>query len=253
MSADFHWSFDWFEIFAMGDGISLIREKHIAPWMRCNIWHIKGRDKDLLVDSGMGVVPLKPTVAKLSGRSVTAVSSHCHFDHMGGAHEFDCHLAHRADAAVYANPTSSNTLLGDFVTAEVFTSHPTSGWDWRSFSIKPAPLTGYLDEGDVLDLGDRHFHVLHLPGHAPGAISLYDPKSQVLFSGDVIYQGGLIDFAYHSNTAIYEQSMRRLRELPVSVVHGGHEEPFGQNRMIEIIDDFLTGGQRLPRDWAKTT
>ncbi len=253
MSAKNHWSLDYFEVISMGGGISLIREKHIAPWMRCNIWHIKGRNQDLLVDSGMGVVPLKPTIAALAGRDVTAISSHCHFDHMGGAYEFDCHLAHAADAEVYADPTGYNTLSDDFVSAEVFTSLPHNDWDWRNYRIKPAPLTGYLDDGDVLDLGDRSFHVLHLPGHAPGAISLYDPKEKTLFSGDVIYQGGLIDFAYHSNTEIYEQSLRRLRELPVSVVHGGHEGSFCQERMIEIIDGFLVGGQRLPQDWANAT
>jgi hypothetical protein len=33
--------------------------------------------------------------------------------------------------------------------------------------------------------------------------------------------------------------MKRLRELPVSVVHGGHEPSFGRARMIEIIDQYL--------------
>ncbi len=245
MTSSNHWSQDFFDVISVGDGVSLIQEKHISPDMRCNIWHIRGRDQDLLVDSGMGVVPLKPTVAQLAGREVTAISSHCHFDHRGGAHEFNCHLAHKADEAVYAEPTGYNTLADDFVTAEVFTAVPYDGFDWKTYAVKPAPLTGYLDEGDVLDLGDRVFHVFHLPGHAPGAISLYDPKTQILFSGDVIYDGGLIDFAYHSDTEVYEHSLRRLRELPVSVVHGGHNPSFGQDRLTEVIDEFLAGGQRL--------
>jgi hypothetical protein len=33
--------------------------------------------------------------------------------------------------------------------------------------------------------------------------------------------------------------MRRLRELPVRVVHGGHRRAFGRERMIEIIDAYL--------------
>ena len=243
----------WFTVTYIGDGVSLIQENHIASWLRCNIWHIKGRDKDILVDSGMGVVPLKPAVAALSNRPVVAVSSHGHFDHIGGAHEFDCHLGHHGDADIYAHPTADNTLAAGFVSAEVIVKKPYAEFEINNYAITPAPLTGYLDEGDVIDLGDRVFQVLHLPGHTPGSISLYEQKNQTLFSGDVIYQGGLIDNAYHSNTAQYSASLQRLRELPVSIVHGGHDTSFGQQRMIEIIDSFLAGGQRygtFPEDNA---
>ncbi len=236
---------EWFNVTQIDDGVSLIHENHVASWMRCNIWLIKGRERDLLIDSGMGLVPLKPFISKLSGQAITAVSTHAHFDHMGGAHEFEHHLGHSADSNIYANPTGYNTLADDFVTAEVIKQHPVDGFDIAQYSVKSAPLTGYLDEGDMIDLGDRTLHVLHLPGHSPGAIALYDPISKVLFSGDVIYDGGLIDGAYHSSTEAYEESLRRLRELPISVVHGGHEGSFGRNRMIEIIDAFLDGKQRL--------
>jgi hypothetical protein len=33
--------------------------------------------------------------------------------------------------------------------------------------------------------------------------------------------------------------MRRLRSLPVDVVHGGHEPSFGRGRLIEIVDAYL--------------
>ncbi len=233
-----------FSITTVEEGVSLIEENHVASWLRCNIWHIKGKDRDLLIDSGMGLIPIKPTIATLSENNITAVSTHAHFDHMGGAHEFDCHLAHPADKDIYLNPTAGNTLAKDFVTAESITIPPHDDFHIEEYAVKPAPLTGYLDEGDVIDLGNRVFQVFHLPGHAPGAISLYEQRTKTLFSGDVIYQGGLIDNAYHSNLEEYEASLRRLRELPVDTVHGGHEASFGRTRMIEIIDNFLAGGQR---------
>ena len=45
--------------------------------------------------------------------------------------------------------------------------------------------------------------------------------------------------------------MARLRELPVTTVYGGHYEPFGRAKMLEIIDEFLAGGRRMgdPAAW----
>ncbi len=40
----------------MGDDVTLIDEPFIHEFYRCNVWHVRGRDRDMLVDSGMGVV-----------------------------------------------------------------------------------------------------------------------------------------------------------------------------------------------------
>lgn len=45
----------WLEVKPMSDGISLIHEPYIRPFYRCNLWHIQGKNKDLLVDSGSGL------------------------------------------------------------------------------------------------------------------------------------------------------------------------------------------------------
>lgn len=241
----------WFERQTVADGISLIRERHVAAWLRCNIWHVRGRDRDLLIDSGMGLRPLKAEIASLTDRPVIAVSSHAHFDHIGGAWEFAVRLGHAAESAIHAAPGLDNTCARAWLRAEMLTALPGPGYDFSAFTIRPAPLTGHLDEGDLVDLGDRAFRVLHLPGHSPGSIALYEPATGTLFSGDIVYDGELIDNAYHSDPAAYRASLDRLRELPVTVVHAGHFTSFGRQRMLDIIDEYLTGGRRLGRveDW----
>ena len=96
-----------------------------------------------------------------------------------------------------------------------------------------------MDEGDVIDLGDRHFEVLHLPGHSAGSIGLWEAASGTLFSGDAVYDGPLLDRLPESDIGAYVQTMKRLRELPVRVVHAGHEPSFGRERLHEIIDAYL--------------
>jgi glyoxylase-like metal-dependent hydrolase (beta-lactamase superfamily II) len=245
-----HVATGWYEVTKFDDGISLISERHAQDWMRCNMWLIEGKERDILVDAGLGLRPLKAEVARLRDRPVVCVCSHCHFDHIGGAHEFEVRLGHKADADVHAHPDLDRTCARDWLAGDILTALPYEGFELKRFAITPAPLTGYLDEGDVLDLGDRAFRVLHLPGHAPGSIALYEKKTRTLFSGDVIYDGGLIDNAWHSDPGAYEQSLRRLRELPVETVHAGHDESFGHDRLFELIDTYLSGGLRL-RDSAQ--
>ena len=90
---------------------------------------------------------------------------------------------------MHRNPDLKNTATTGFVRAETFKALPYEGFVAEDYFVKPAALTGYLDEGDVVDLGNRHFQVLHLPGHSPGSIALYEKNTRILFSGDVIYDG----------------------------------------------------------------
>ncbi len=66
----------WYETVAVGDGVTHIWEPHIKPFYRCNLWHLRGRDRDLLIDSGMGVVSLREKVALVAERPLLAVASH---------------------------------------------------------------------------------------------------------------------------------------------------------------------------------
>lgn len=229
----------WYEVTLIGEGITHIHEPHIHPFYRCNIWHVRGRDRDLLIDSGMGVISLRRQVAALAERPVLALASHTHFDHIGNHHEFEERLVHPAEADLLAQPSRPGTLADAYVRDNIFTVLPFAGWRAERYEVVPAPATRLVAEGEVLDLGDRHFEVLHLPGHSPGSIGLWEERTGILFSGDAIYDGELIDDCYHSNLDDYIRTMRRLRELPATVVHGGHFASFGRERLRELAQEFL--------------
>ena len=52
----------WFERKSIDDDITLIWEPHVDPLGRCNIWHVRGSESDLLVDTGMGIAELRAAV-----------------------------------------------------------------------------------------------------------------------------------------------------------------------------------------------
>jgi glyoxylase-like metal-dependent hydrolase (beta-lactamase superfamily II) len=116
---------------------------------------------------------------------------------------------------------------------------PQSEFVVSDYRLQPAPEIRSLADGAKIDLGDREFTVLHLPGHTPASIGLFDEASGVLFSGDVVYDGVLIDDCVGSDAAKYRDSMQRLIDLDVIVVHPGHGVSFDGSRLREIASAYL--------------
>jgi len=80
----------------------------------------------------------------------------------------------------------------------------------------------YLEEG-TLRLGTDEFDVYHTPGHSPGSVCLYWKAKKVLFSGDVLFFGGVgrTDF-YEGDGTLLKQSITRLSQLDVEYLLPGH-------------------------------
>ena len=244
----------WFERRTMGEGVTWIWEPHLNPFIRCNLWHVRGRDRDLLVDTGSGLSPLRPAIADLVARHVAGVATHIHYDHVGGLHEFDERMMHHLEAP-RMNPYREfhplrasdfpesfrpylpvdSTGAGDLL----LDARPAENWTAGDYAITSTTPTRRLTEGDVVDLGDRAFEVMHLPGHSPGSIGLWERRTGIFFSGDAIYDGPLLDMLPDSSIRDYLNTMKRLRALPVTIVHGGHEPSFRRERMVAIIDQYL--------------
>ncbi len=121
----------------------------------------------------------------------------------------------------------------------MITALSAAGYDLRSYRVRPARPTRIVAEGDRIDTGDRSFEVLHLPGHSPGSIGLWEQSTGILFSGDAVYDGPLLDELHHSDIGDYIRTMRRLRSLPVRVVHAGHDPSFGRDRLVELTEAYL--------------
>jgi len=234
---------EWYETIAFADGVTLIHEPWIKPFFRCNMWHVRGRDRDLLFDSGLGHFSLRAQVPLLSGRPLTCIASHTHFDHIGCHHEFGGCAVHSAEAHILADPRNEWTLADRYATDEMFDRLP-EGWDQSAYRVRPAQLGQILEHGDMIDLGDRAFEVVHTPGHSPGGIGLFERRTGTFLSGDIIYDGPLIDDAYHSEVDRYVDTLERLRSLSVAIVHGGHFPSFGATRFRQIIDEYLEGRRK---------
>ena len=141
-------------------------------------------------------------------------------------------------------PSRENTFADKYVTDDIFTTLPPEPFTCETYAVQAAPATRLLWDGDVVDLGDRHFTVIHTPGHSPGGIALWEAATGILFSGDIVYDGELIEGTSDLEQTQYVQSMERLLNLPARVVHGGHFPSYSGARHREMILDWLRGKGR---------
>lgn len=229
----------WYRTRRLDDDVTWIDEPFIREAYRCNIWHVRGRERDLLVDSGWGVVSLREYVPLVTEKPLLAVASHTHFDHIGGHHVFAERWVHGGEAVPLAAPTRLNTLVEPYLTDAVFDALPPEPYASATYCPRAAPATRLLWDGDVVDLGDRAFEVVHTPGHSPGGITLFEPSTGILFTGDLVYDGPLVEDCPGADLAAYARSMRRLLDLPVRVVHGGHFPSFSGERLRALLHGWL--------------
>ena len=230
----------WFSRTSIDANLAVFTEPFLNDYFRANFYHLKGRDLDLVVDAGMGLAPLVPLLDLTPGKPVLAVATHIHADHVGSLHEFAERAGPRLEAEAFATMDDRWTFADEFRRLpEPVSALPHVGWQAENYRIEPAPLTRILDEGDRIDTGDRSFTVLHLPGHSFGSIGLFDERDGLLFSGDAIYDDDLIDDMWCSNRDDYRATMRRLLDLSVRIVHGGHGDSFGEARLNAIAREYL--------------
>jgi glyoxylase-like metal-dependent hydrolase (beta-lactamase superfamily II) len=235
----------WYAVAPCDDNIVHLREAWIDPYLTGDIWLVRGRDRDLLVDSGTGIVSPRPVVEAVARNPVIAVACNCWYDHAGGLHEFAERACHRNDAELIAAPTPESSVASIYVSDEMLMALPFSGYTTQNYRMAGTAPTIVLDDGAVIDLGNREIEVIHTPGMTPGSIVLWEKASGSLFTSDTLFDDPAPElrdkYRQHSDTpgpdtwAERIANLKRISELPVTTVYAGHFGRIGSRRMLELI------------------
>jgi len=110
------------------------------------------------------------------------------------------------------------------------------------FELMGRPLPRYridffLKEGE-LRVGREAFEIYQTPGHSPGSLSIYWGARKALFTGDVVFHGGIgrTDFT-EGNSKLLLQSIERLSRLDIELLLPGHGEiVMGRDRVLQNFD-----------------
>ena len=138
---------EWFVRERIDASVTLLTEPHVHPLLRCNVWHVRGRDQDLLVDTGLGLVSLRSAAADLFDADLVAVATHTHTDHVGSLHEFESRAVHEAEAEAARNIAGVLHLDVSGASDEGLEQMRTWGYDIREGLLTAVPRVGFDLDG----------------------------------------------------------------------------------------------------------
>jgi glyoxylase-like metal-dependent hydrolase (beta-lactamase superfamily II) len=135
--------------------------------------------------------------------------SHEHLDHIGAAY----HFHGRTIVAAHRLAANKIMLRDDFsMLRKMFNEPPV-----------PIDIDIWLEEGNLIDLGNFRLTVMHTPGHTSACISLFDQDQGLLFASDTLMPGGVMGGVFGSGSiADYIQSLERLKGLNSKILLSGH-------------------------------
>ncbi|MDQ3700619.1 MAG: MBL fold metallo-hydrolase [Chloroflexota bacterium] len=188
--------------------------------------------RPLLVDTGIATSPesaILPALARWGippGRLGTVLITHPDVDHFGG----NAAMMRAAPQAELIGHVVDRPWLEsrERILAERYgwyaahdLAYPPETMAWIREGLGPdTPLTRTVIGGEWLDLGGRRVQVLHLPGHSPGHLGLWEPDSGTAIIGDAVLERGLYDVGGrrispppYFATAPYLQSIAQLEGL----------------------------------------
>ena len=103
----------------------------------------------------------------------------------------------------------------------------------------------WLVDGQVIETAGADLTVLHTPGHAPGAVCLYDPGLATVFTGDTLFQGGpgATGRSFSHFPTIIDSIRDRLLALPPETkVLTGHGDPTTIGAEAPHLEEWIARG-----------
>jgi len=191
--------------------------KLVVGELATNCYLVWSADKTcLVIDPGDEGTEIAQIINDLGLKPMMILLTHGHFDHILGV--IDLQLIYKIPIAMGKEDAFLVDKAGE--TARYFLK--------RNIKIpKIKSIDESLPEIKTIKLDDEIIKVIKCPGHTPGGVSFYAPKSKLLFTGDTVFAGGLrgeTDHLYSSKKLLYRSICNLLKLPDETLVLPGHGE-----------------------------
>ena len=249
----------WFEVHQIRPNVYAIYEP--GNWQEVMSYLFIGPHKAMLFDTRHEHRRHQAAHRLADPLPVFVVNSHFHPDHTGGNFQYDEVWAMRDRLRALAARRAGHT------TDVAFFIIRTSMWPRgrtpppsipSTYCIPPYTITHWLQDGDVIDLGDMKFEVIHTPGHSPDGTCLLDRAHRLLLVGDVWYNGQLGvqrpqrvhedggEAGRHVLQGRLHPAEPQLHDDPVGVADRGRAMPSAASTTVRATDLRGLPGRRRP-------
>jgi energy-coupling factor transporter ATP-binding protein EcfA2 len=177
--------------------------EHIMSFGLVRSFLVIGNDKALLIDTGLGRDDLRSVVEEITDLPIEVIYTHSDGDHVGGAEQFNKSYMHPIEIEHYKK------------------------------RFEKAQTMIELNEKDLVSCGEYSFEVIHIPGHTPGSIALFERKHRFIIGGDSLQVGPIFMFGNGRNVDDYLKSLEKVYKLvndvDVSQLQGKELRRFRRN------------------------
>jgi glyoxylase-like metal-dependent hydrolase (beta-lactamase superfamily II) len=192
------------------DDVYQIRFKNRAA----NAYLVVGSKRTIMIDVGLSsnyphLLTCLDHVGITPEKIDMVVLSHEHLDHIGAAYHF------HGKSLIVAHRLAANKIMlrDDFSMLRKMFNEPNM----------PVDVDLWLEEGNLIDLGNFRLDVMYTPGHTSACISLFDQDRALLFAADTLMPGGVMGGVFGSGSiSDYIQSLERLKGLNAKILLSGH-------------------------------
>lgn len=203
-----------------------------------SIYLIEGKDKALVVDTGLADNDFIGMIKSLTRLPFEVAITHNHGDHMLHINKFERYYMSEKDKWMFDEPVTRG-MLGNR--------------DYSKCQLIP------IKDGDIIDLGGGYeVEVFDIGGHTPGSVAFLDKKRKIMMTGDALgvwmqVPGAITLSAYQANL---EHFLRRISapEYEGICMFGGHQKqsggffPFGDRYVpndAQRVKDLITLCKKL--------
>ena len=185
----------------------------VTPYQQnCSLVICEATKKAAIVDPGGEVERILNAVKNHNVTVDKIILTHGHLDHVGGTEA----LAETLNIPIIGPEKEDAFWLNELEQQSKMFGFP------KATSFLP---TQWLEEGDHVEVGNIKLSVLHIPGHTPGHITLFDAVSKQIIVGDILFNGavGRSDFPRGNHQQLISGIKQKLLTLPEeTVVFPGH-------------------------------
>ncbi len=209
----------------------ILEKLTVGPFQEnCYIVGDEASGNGVLFDPGDEAARISLAVEQTNLEIARIIITHAHIDHVGAVaalvDEYSCPVLMHAEAEPMLKQLPNQALMMGL-----------------RFGKVPA-VDGYIEDGEILEVGALRFEALYTPGHAPGHLAFYAPAEGLVLSGDALFAGsvGRVDLPGGSMEVLMRSIGERLLTLPdTTAVYSGHgpETTIGEER---VHNPFLAGG-----------